>query len=428
METKKLFLVGLASLCMMSTAVAEIHPQKRYVEVGVDLSLAAMQNAYTITDIMVKDLVIDLTKLAQDLPDYGFAANVGVDTKAYFNMDFNRWGLGVFAQVTGNFDLGLSKDIFTFLGEGIQVGDQNVTSVSMGLESYAEVGVPIKAKVGKVTIRATPSVYVPLVYVPQPNATITVTNGYDGSITAVASADFAMYSFVDLSSAFAGGSFSGFDGILDELKAIDIQSTLLNKGGIDLNATIEYAVTRAFDLGVYAHVPIKPATLDYKTSGNVSFTASVNPVLNSLIGGNGFSYSFDGPTFSGIQCSNVSYAVNRPLRLGAELAFRPFNGKDWFILNASAGVAATNPFGQDFDWATSLYPEYSVSADVTLAYILGFNATTSYINHMFTQSFGVRVNLRLVEVDVSVASSSADFLKSWMLAGATAYAGVKFGF
>ena len=66
METKKLFLVGLASLCMMSTAVAEIHPQKRYVEVGVDLSLAAMQNAYTITDIMVKDLVIDLTKLIAD--------------------------------------------------------------------------------------------------------------------------------------------------------------------------------------------------------------------------------------------------------------------------------------------------------------------------------------------------------------------------
>lgn len=428
MKTKKLFLAALASVCMMGTAVAEIHPQKRYVEVGVDLSLAAMQNACTITDIMVKDLVIDLTKLAQDLPDYGFAANVGANAKTYFNMDFNKWGFGVFAQVSGNFNLGLSKDIFTFLGEGIQVGEEVVTSVNMGLESYAEVGVPVKAKVGKLTIRATPSVYVPLVYVPQPNATITVSNNYDGSITAVASADFAMYSVVDLSSAFAGGSFSGVDGILDELKGIDIQSTLLNKGGIDLNATVEYAFSKGFDLGVYAHVPLKPATLDYKTSGNVSFTASVNPILNNLIDGGELSYSFDGPTFSGIQCSTVNYAVNRPFRLGAEVAWRPFKGKDWFILTGSAGVAATNPFGEDFDWSKSLYPEYSVSADLTLAYVFGFNATSSYLNHMFTQSFGVKLNLRLVELDVSVASSSADFLKSWMLAGATAYAGIKVGF
>jgi outer membrane protease len=146
-----------------------------------------------------------------------------------------------------------------------------------------------------------------------------------------------------------------------------------------------------------------------------------------LLGGGSLSYSFDGPTFSGIQCSTVDYAVNRPFRLGAEVAWRPFS-KNWFTLTGSAGIAATNPFGADFDWATSLYPEYSVSADVTLVYVFGFNATSSYINHMFTQSLGFKLNLRLLELDVSIASSSADFLKSWTLAGATAYAGVKFGF
>lgn len=427
METKKLFLVALASVCMMSSAVAEIHTQKRYVEVGVDLSLAAMQNAFAITDIMVKDLVIDFTKLANDLPSYGLVANVGFDAKTYFNVDFNKWGFGVFAQTTGNFSLGMSKDIFTFLGEGIKIGDSSVTSVNMGLETYAEVGVPIKAKIGKITVRATPSLYVPLVYVPQPNATITVNNNADGSIEAVASADFALYSLVDLSSAFEGGTFSGVEGILNQLQSMDIPSTILNKGGIDLNATVEYALNQGLDLGVYTHIPIKPAHLDYKTSGNVTFTASVNPLLNSLLGGGSLSYSFDGPTFSGIQCSTVDYAVNRPFRLGAEVAWRPFS-KNWFTLTGSAGIAATNPFGADFDWATSLYPEYSVSADVTLVYVFGFNATSSYINHMFTQSLGFKLNLRLLELDVSIASSSADFLKSWTLAGATAYAGVKFGF
>ncbi len=428
MKTKKLFAIALASILTVATVNAEINPSKRYVEIGLDLSLAAMQNAFRITDIMKKDLVIDLTELSRQLPDNGFSANLGMDTKAYISFNFKKFGFGAYAQVTSNFALGLSKDIFVFLGEGFSAGQESTTAVSTGLEAYAEVGVPVRLKFGNWTVKATPAVYVPVIYIPQPTASITVKAEDDGTINATANADFAIYSIVDTSSAFAGGTFTGFEGILSQLQQLDISSTIFGMGGFDLGVNLDYAVSSSFDLGAYAHIPIKPAELNYKTSGNVTFTASVDPILTGLTQNGSLNYSFEGPTFSGIQTSQVAYAVNRPFRLGAELAWRPFGGKNWFVLNASGGVAATNPFGEDFNWKTSLYPEYEVSADLTLFYVLGLTAKSSYRDRMFSQSVGVRINMRILELDVTVGSSSADFLKSWYLAGASAYAGIRLGF
>ena len=53
---------------------------------------------------------------------------------------------------------------------------------------------------------------------------------------------------------------------------------------------------------------------------------------------------------------------------------------------------------------------------------------TSRENEVFCQSVGIMLNLRVLELNVAVASQSADFLKSFQLAGLGAKVGVRVGF
>ena len=112
--------------------------------------------------------------------------------------------------------------------------------------------------------------------------------------------------------------------------------------------------------------------------------------------------------------------------MGLEAAWRPF-GK-WLTFRPKFALAARNPFGEDFDPKYSMFPEYSLSAEMRLLYILGLDFCTSYINQVYSQQFGLALNLRIAELDVKVATSGADFAKTWSLTGAQVMAGVRVGF
>ena len=190
----------------------------------------------------------------------------------------------------------------------------------------------------------------------------------------------------------------------------------------------------SLDVGLYTRVPIKPASLNYSTSGTVTYKASVDPLLDSYTSGNSVTYKTEGPDYGeGITFSELSdgYAVNRPLRLGMETAWRPF-GK-WCTFRSLLGFAARNPFGDDFSWSTSVYPEYNLGVDLRFLYVFGFNFASSYKQQVFIQSAGLAFNFRVFELDVDVASTSAgysfdSFLKSWQISGLQAKVGVRVGF
>lgn len=408
---------------------AELYPTSRYVELGIDLTAGADENVMPISEILVKDLVIDFSKIADSLGDDGMVINGNGDADFFFNLNFGKkFSMGSFIDLDLSARLGMSKDLFELLGSGNEVDTPIVASVNAGMEMYAEIGAPVKINIGKFGIKVTPSYFLPIVYMPQPKAAITTTLKSDGTITAEGVADFSVYSLFNMGAIFDSNfNFIGASALTNSLTDTANVFGLMQEGGFDLTAEVEYPLVKSLDVGVYTRVPVVQSKLKYVTSGTVTYNAALTQsLLESYTSGGSVSYTTDGPTFSGVSFNDNTYGVNRPFRLGAEGAWRPF-GK-WCTFRPLVGVAARNPFGDDFNWKTSVYPEYSLGVDMRFFYVIGLNFSTSYTKQIFAQTAGFTFNLRVFELDVKVASTSASFVDSWLLSGATAFVGIRAGF
>ena len=68
---KKSLLLFLTFTLFSSALSAELYKPSRIVDVGIDAQFGASQNVTGITDLLVKDLVINFTEIANSLDDDG---------------------------------------------------------------------------------------------------------------------------------------------------------------------------------------------------------------------------------------------------------------------------------------------------------------------------------------------------------------------
>lgn len=425
---KKIIALLATTVLTATVAFAEIHPFYRFFEIAVNGTIFADENLLTVPEVFTKNVVIDLTKLADSMGSEGMVIDAGGGADVGINFNFGKKaGFGIDLDVDASSRMSIGKDLFDLLGYGNKLDEKVSTTLNLGTEMYVEASVPIKMTFGRVGVKITPSYFVPVIYIPQPSITVSAVSNSDGTMTANLNGEFSVYSLVDQSNAFDDESnFLGINSLIAPFKNVDNLVNGLQSGGFDLNAEVEYPLFRTFDVGVYTRIPVVPGKLPYSVSGTVAYSAQVDAILDSLSSGNSVSTTTDGPTFSKLVFNSNSYSVNRPLRLGVEGAWRPF-GK-WCTFLPSVGLGARNPFGEDFNWATSMYPEYNLGVDMRFFYVLGLNFATSYQKQIFVQSVGLVLNLRVVEIDVTVASCSANFLKSWGVCGINAIVGIKVGF
>ena len=465
---KKLTSIFLLAAMMTTAAFAEIDPAKRIFELGVDADVVATENILSINDIFQETIVFDLTKIYNDMGRDGFVVRAAATPDVYTKVRIGGFGAGIDVNVDFSGSVGIGKDFFKLLAEGNTVGEEISTTLSANLQSFVTVSAPVYFRVGKLRFSATPSVFAPLVYLPTPNAKFTALVNDDGTMSAVANADIALCSVVDLGCLFAeDGSFTGdFSAITDNLGGL--ASEIGHSLGFDLAATAEYPLFDFLDVGAYASIPLVPGRTKYKVKGTVTASAELDEaLLDKLLSKSseegesaesgessesgegsesGSSGSSEGSTESGegsesggeeekfytvdynLSALEEKETINRPLRFGVRAAWRPINTKLLKIaLKPSLGFAARNPFGSDFGWK-SMYMEYDLYADLTLAYIFNMSLSSAYINQVFRQSVGFAFNFRVFELDVGVSSSNTDFLKSFALYGAEAKVGVKLGF
>ena len=80
-----------------AVSFAEIEDHHRYFEIGVDATAGVSNNCFKVSDVLVKDLVIDLRKIAETMPDNGlvldFAGSalgyISYNLKDRFALNFN---------------------------------------------------------------------------------------------------------------------------------------------------------------------------------------------------------------------------------------------------------------------------------------------------------------------------------------------------
>ena len=410
------------TICCISLAslFAEIYPSKRFVEVGLDFGVAAGQNAFGLKDVLVKDLVIDFNKLYEGMGGSDFKLNLGFNQGYHFNVIVNGFGAGITENLELHTNLSIDNALFRLLAEGNELNESETIGTTLSFESFLSSSIPVHFKIGKLGIMVEPTYFIPLAYMPSPRMEATYTTSADGKLTLDAKANFDLYTAFDLSP------------LLSEPKG-EIDFTKLpeeaKNGGLDLSARVEYPLFDFLDIGGYATIPIFPGKLHYHAYGTATFDFTMDGFLDWWTSDPDTRaekpYEFNEPDWSGVMFDEEGFNVNRPLRLGVEAAWRPVG--NWFVVHPKLGVAARNPFGKDFG-IHNLFPEYSISANMTFLYVFGFNLSTAYENQTFTHSAGLSLNARVLELDFSVGTSNSDFRKSFSLGGAQATLGVKMGF
>ena len=114
---KKIITFLAAVFCFLSVSFAKNFISKRFFEIQLGVPVDFSNNTMNFDEIFVKDLCIDLKKIANDVPDEGF--NLIALTNPYFGINFNfgpvHVGTNLELDVYEN--LSVSKDLFDFLGK-----------------------------------------------------------------------------------------------------------------------------------------------------------------------------------------------------------------------------------------------------------------------------------------------------------------------
>ena len=159
---KKLLIIITALLSVaLPLAAADLdplHPAHRYFELGFDVQAMGTNNYFNAKSLLVKDLVIDLNKIATEMPSNGLLLNAAVSgPESYWNLNLkNGFHLGMAYGIEGNVSANIGKNLFDFIGYG------NVNSTTINVDGYAnadlfayytvsggfKLGTPLRCSVG----------------------------------------------------------------------------------------------------------------------------------------------------------------------------------------------------------------------------------------------------------------------------------------
>ena len=397
---KKIIAVIISFTIICSALSARNFFSGRFLEVKAGTGVGVSNNLFTASDLLVKDLVIDLTKLADNCPDDGMNFVVNADPTVEVNLNIAKLHLGcsVGSEMYGKFDI--SKDLFNFVGKGNQVGETLNLNFTADSEVFAYTQVDVGFDAKKFKLHVKPAVFVPVLATRGSGGTVTFTNGVDGSINAAVNVNMDVYSPVDLQNPQASVS--------------DINQ--LTKGyGFDLGAYLALPLSRSLSLDFDVRIPLAPGHI-YKKS-TVTSHYSYDAKISEISKGESVQ---ENPTFTGYQDAELT--IHRPLKFNVYLDKNLLG--TLFNAHAGGGFGIRHPFSDD----AQFYPEYYVGLTFSLIDLFKLGVSTQYTDQVFIHQLGTTFSLRFVQLDLGVSTQSSNFKKSFEGAGVGAYAYMTVGF
>lgn len=272
MKMKKSVLTVLA-VFLCSTVFAKM--PDRFFEVGVDLDASLAQNVTTAGDVFVQDLVIDFTDLAKNMDSSGASLNADGLLSAFINANVMGYKAGLYTNLDVNASFGIGKEFFDFLGNGNDLNQEIEASVNANIESYFEIAANVEFKMlKKIHIRITPDVFMPIAYLPNPNAKVTAIAQEDGTLKMTASAQFALYTAFAMSDYFDENFNLKTQTIA--LNLSELSGSVASGAGFDLSANVMYELFDWVNVGGYARIPLVPGRLSNSTTGKVTYLSLIH--------------------------------------------------------------------------------------------------------------------------------------------------------
>ncbi len=400
----------LFCVLIVSLSFADMNPPHRYFELGMDVDVSLANNWLSVSDFFQETLVLDFTKVASDLKD-GVTVDLNSEVTAFMNINFGKTvRIGFFAGVDGMGMVNLSQSLLEFVAKGNASGNHSVNgAVGMDLAVYAEAGFSVQAFFDKLGIGVTPTVFVPAVYVPRVKANASLKMQDDGSMTACLDANVAAYTPFSLNEPEFAGAPRYF-----------------SDAGMDISVSAEYALFPNLDIGVAVnHIPTVPAKLRHKMTYSASGEYNIDPIIDTLFEdeddeNSEEEFSFDDPVYEELASP---YALRRPVELCIGAAFRPFG--DWFDVKGNIDLVFYKPIYLNFTVEGGLH---FIRMGKLGGHMLNLSLKTGYDERVWTQQFTLGLNLRVLELNLSVSSRGTEFVKSFMGNGLGVGVGFRLGF
>ncbi len=425
---KKLIVTLALFASLISAVFAENIFSHRFFEIKLDVPVNISNNLIAVADIFKEKVVIDLPKIADEMGKDGAAFNADVAPSLSVGIDIPKgliFGLNIGAEASAG--VGLSKDIFEFIGKG-NVGKDSVTAkmnnTFADLFAFATINGGWNGK--KLRVNANASAFWALAHMEASDTYVMVyQKEEDNTMGIEAQLDGKFYSTVNVKN-----ELSDIQALLNETK-----SNL----GFDVGADVSYKLFRYLDVGGKARIPLVPSHLTKLSAVNYKFEKEINlmEMMGSKEEGSEGSGSTEPPAEEEGLPDNMTdlltepvtlakpYAIHRPMKLGVSANFHPFG--TLLTTKGYLGLGIRHPFAAEKS-QTDSYVEYEIGGRLSLWNLLSFEASHSYYDEIFKNEFKVAVNIRLVEVDAGVSLQSANFAKSFQGAGLGAFVSVALGF
>lgn len=411
---KRVFSILLTSFILINSIFAKGFFDERYFEIRADVPIDISNNAFSLNEILVKDLVIDLKKISDEMPKSGFTTIVNLNPSISTNLNIAGFSAGTRVGLNGYLKINLSKDIFEFLGYGYKGGDELNVELKPVVDLFAFAEVPVSFKISKYKFKVMPSVFLPIATVDNCTAKVSLTNDDDGNVSAQMVADLNLYT---------SPLFDILNGT-EDVSEINIQDSM----GFDLGASFEMPLIEDLNLRIDGRIPLMPGRLYNSVNMKYSYDFSTN-LMETIMPGELNDGTSSGETKNELSDSGSPegkkleepYYIHRPLKLNGYVIYNPVS---FVTLVAGGGLGIRHPFGDGF----YCYPEYYASVSVSLAKILKATVSTEYTDQLFRHQLMGTVNLRVFELNTGISLQSGSFLQSFNAAGFGAKIGVALGF
>ena len=434
---KKIAIVFALLISFVGTSFAKNPFAHRFFEVRVDVPVEVSNNLVSLKEVMQESVVIDLSEIAERVAFKGAAIKAFAAPTFSLNLDIPRGLiLGLSVGVEGDASVGLSKDLFEFLGNGnVGMGDDFVVQTS---NTYADIFATATVKGGwnfkksKIEFEGTAFSTLAHFDASQTSARVFMK---DNKVGVQANLEAKGYSNCDLA------NISDVQGIL---------SSIGDGIGFDVGAKYQRELFKFLTVGAQARIPIVPSRLN--TGYNVTYTYDKYLGFDEFVGMGGddgddgsssevpqYQEGEDDEDLTGLAAIlgkpiklETPYAIHRPLKFGISADFHPFG--TLLSTTGYVGVGFRHPFasainkdngGRD---ETQFYFDYSIGGRLSLWNILSFSLSHSYMDEVFKNQFTVELNIRLLEVDAGVSFQSTNFAQSFTGAGVGAFVTLCVGF
>lgn len=387
----------------------------RFCETNLNIPINLSNNAFSLNDIFVKDLVIDLSKIAEQVPDEGFEYIVSSNPKLSSRINFLGLMLGWNIGIDGYAKLNISKDVFELLGSGYKVGDTVDLNLNGDLDIIAYAEYPIGIKIGNVKVNFTPGTFLPLMSLESVNSKATIRNDSNGDLIGEISNS---YNLIISSSIYNVNK--DFEGSLYPFVEIKENKLL----GFDISGSVEFPIIKNMDLIISGRIPIIPGKLNQRIKYRDDSIAVDLNVGDFIINQNDNTKQLNSENNeSGFGMEDLAepYYINRPLKLSAYTIYSPIREVSFV---AGGGFVINHPFDSV---NVSFFPEYYGSVILNFLDFIKLSLSTEYTNQIFIHEISAALDLLFVEVHAGLSMNAANFVNSFNFKGIGGHVSISLG-